>query len=256
MPTNPDEMTANPDVVVIGPADVRAVAGTSRPTVETVVEIDGFALCRTRLDGASPWHHHGERTAYGVVLDGRGRIEFGPDEAASVDVRPGEFFIVPPGAVHREVATDDGQVALVGVAGEGPLVVDTARPRRRPSVRPRVAGDDDLVPAGTLQNVTRLTPFPDSPVQQVRGHATGAVESSWHHHGDNHVFGYVVAGEGYVQWGTGPGERALVGTGEWFHLSPGVVHRDVNPSDADQHYLLWLVGSEPRTVPVDGPDGS
>lgn len=256
MPTNPDETTTNPDVEVIGPADVRAVAGMSRPTVETVVEIDGVALCRTRLNGASPWHHHGERTAYGVVLDGRGRIEFGPDEAASVNVRPGEFFVVPPRVVHREVATDDAQVALVGFAGEGPLVVDATRPRQRPSVRPRVAGGDDLVPAGTLQNVTRLSPFPDSPVQQVRGHAPGAVESSWHHHGDNHVFGYVVAGEGYMEWGTGPGERALVGTGAWFHLSPQVVHRDVNPSDADQRYLLWLVGSEPRTVPVDGPDES
>ncbi|WP_318568062.1 cupin domain-containing protein [Salinigranum marinum] len=171
-------MTGNSDVVVIGPADVRAVAGTSRPTVETVVESDGFALCRTRLAGTSSWHHHGERTAYGVVLDGRGRIEFGPDPGESVDVGPGEFFVVPPGVVHREVATDDAQAALVGFAGEGPLVVDAARPRRRPSVRPRVAGDDDLSSAGTLQNVTRLTPFPDSPVQQVRGHAAGAVESS------------------------------------------------------------------------------
>ena len=48
------------------------------------------------------------------------------------------------------------------------------------------------------------------------------------------------------------GYGALVRAGEWFHLSPGVVHRDVNPRDADQRYLLWLTGSEPRTVPAAG----
>jgi hypothetical protein len=28
----------------------------------------------------------------------------------------------------------------------------------------------------------------------------------------------------------------------------------VNPSAVEQEYLLWLVGSDPRTVFVDGPD--
>jgi uncharacterized RmlC-like cupin family protein len=252
--TRPGEAAVNPGVWVVGPADLRPGEVTSRPATESVFAIDGFDLCRARLDGeSSPWHHHGDRTVYGVVLDGRGRIEFGVGGTDSIAVGPGAFFRVPPGVVHREVA-DGTQVALVGFAGEGPLVVEVDAPDTAPSARPAVAGDDDLVPAGWLANVTRLMPFPDAPVQQVRGHAAGDVASSWHHHGDNHVFGYVLGGEGYTEWGTGPNERAHVREGEWFHTAPGVVHRDVNPSAAEQEYLLWLVGSDPRTVVVDGPD--
>jgi quercetin dioxygenase-like cupin family protein len=90
-------------------------------------------------------------------------------------------------------------------------------------------------------------------VELCRTRLWPGASSGWHHRGDTHVFGYVVEGEGYVEWGTGPDDRALVRAGEWFHLSPGVVHRDVNPRDADQRYLLWLTGSEPRTVPAAGP---
>jgi uncharacterized RmlC-like cupin family protein len=221
----------------------------------TVFAVEGFDLCRTRLspDASSGWHHHGGHTVYGTVLDGRARLEFGPGKADAFEVGPGDFFLIPAAVVHREASDEEAQVALVGYAGEGPLVVDADPPERLPAVRPRVAGDADLVPTGMLKGLARLTPFPDAAVQQVRGHAAGAVESNWHHHGDNHVFGYVVEGEGYMEWGTGPGDRALVRTGECFHLPPGVVHRDVNPHDADQRYLLWLTGSEPRTVPVEGP---
>jgi uncharacterized RmlC-like cupin family protein len=279
MITDRGDSAVGPGVSVVGPAKVRVVEGTSRPTVEVVFDVDGFTLCRTRLDGgASAWHHHGNRTAYGVVLAGRGRIEWGPDGADGHDVGPDEFFVLPPAVVHREVVTGSGPlVALVGFASgtgvgsgtdprsgsgtdesdDGALVVDADPPVAGEDLTPppglRVAGTDDLVPAGWLANVTRLMPFPDAAVQQVRGHAAGDVESNWHHHGDNHVFGHVLAGEGYMQWGADPDERELVGQGEWFHLEPGVVHRDVNPSDADQHYLLWLTGSEPRTVTVEGP---
>jgi uncharacterized RmlC-like cupin family protein len=249
-------MATNPGVSV-GRASALESTERDGPTTESLVTVAGFELCRTRLrpSASSGWHHHGDHAVYGVVLAGRGRIEFGPGAADALAVGPGDFFSVPAAVVHREGAGREGQVALVGVAGTGPRVVDAAPPDRPPAVRPFVAGEGDLVPAGTLANLTRLTPFPDAAVQQVRGHAAGAVASNWHHHGDNHVFGYVVEGEGYIEWGTGPDDRALVRTGEWFHLPPGVVHRDVNPRDADQRYLLWLTGSEPRTVPVEGPPG-
>jgi uncharacterized RmlC-like cupin family protein len=250
-------MATNPGVSVVGPNRVNGAEQWTQPTVESIFAIDGFELCRTRLSpgAASGWHHHGEHTTYGVVLDGRARLEFAPGTAGSVELAPGDFFVVPAAVVHREVATDQAQISLVGFAGAGPLVLDADPPEVVPAVRPRVAGDDDLVPAGVLKNLTRLTPFPDAAVQQVRGHATAAVESNWHHHGDNHVFGYVVEGEGYMEWGAGPGDRALVQTGECFHLEPYVVHRDVNPRDSDQRYVLWLTGSEPRTVPVEGLPG-
>ncbi|WP_109745701.1 cupin domain-containing protein [Salinigranum rubrum] len=250
-------MATNPGVSVVGASVPSGAESDGQPTTEALCSVDGFELCRTRLSpgASSGWHHHGEHTVYGVVLDGRARLEFGPGDADGFEVGPGDFFRIPATVVHREVSDEEAQVALVGFAGAGPLVVDADSPEGPPAAHPRVAGDADLVPTGMLKGLTRLTPFPDAAVQQVRGHAAGAVESNWHHHGDNHVFGYVVEGEGYMEWGTGPDDRALVRAGECFHLSPEVVHRDVNPRDADQRYLLWLTGSEPRTVPAAVPEG-
>ena len=256
-------MATNPGVSVVGASEPSRPSGPSgaewdgQPTTETLFAVEGFELCRTRLspETTSGWHHHGGHTVYGVALDGRTRLEFGPGDTDVFEVGLGDFFVVPAAVVHREVSDGAAQVALVGFAGAGPLVVDADPPEQPPAVRPRIARDADLVPTGMLKNLTRLTPFPDAAVQQVRGHAAGAVESNWHHHGDNHVFGYVVEGEGYMEWGTGPNDRALVQAGECFHLSPELVHRDVNPRDADQRYLLWLTGSEPRTVPVEETPG-
>ncbi|WP_101294539.1 cupin domain-containing protein [Halegenticoccus soli] len=254
-------MTGDPDVSVVGPGDVESrAASVAGRTRETVFEADEALLARIRLPGGgeSEWHAHGEREAYGVVVEGRARIEYGPDRADAIDVGVGEFFRVPAGVVHRDAnPSDDECVALVAFVGPGDGAVDVAAeepPSEASHPAPRAAGEDDLVPTARLKNLTRLTPFPDAPVQQVRGHASGRVESDWHHHGDNDVFGHVLAGEGYVEWGPGPDERKLARAGEFFRVPAGVVHRDVNPSDDEQEYVLWLTGSEPRTVRVDGPE--
>ncbi|MFB6176305.1 MAG: hypothetical protein ABEI99_04020, partial [Halobaculum sp.] len=107
----------------------------------------------------------------------------------------------------------------------------------------RVADRSDLVPASELSSVNRETPFPDASIRMVRGHSDG----------DNHVFGYVLHGDGFVEWGTGEGERKFVGTEECFHIPAGFVHRDRSSSDGRQEYVLWLTGGDPRTVHVDGP---
>lgn len=243
--------------------DVTVTAIDDLPPSETptdlpwqpVVRTDDVLLVRVdAADEASGWHSHGERDAYGVVLEGRLRVEYGADGESAVAAGPGEFVHVPAGTVHRDAADGDC-VALVALAGAGDPLVEADGPAdaAQRDREPRVAGEDDLVEASSLANLTRLTPFPDADVRQVRGHADGRVESDWHHHGDNDVFGYVRRGEGYVDLGPGEDERVRVRAGELFHLPAGVVHRDVNPSDEEQDYVLWLAGSDPRTVPVDGP---
>jgi len=273
-------MTTNPGIEVVEADDLESRASALGPTVEQVFETDEVLLVRYRLaSGATGWHTHGERDAYGVVLDGRGRLEYGPDGAAAVEIGSGEFFHVPAGVVHRTVdiggedgdtngdedgddangddANGDGaSVGIVALVGPGEPVVEVDGPAGEAAsdAKPRVAGEDDLVPTSPLANLTRLPPFPDAGVPQVRGHAAARIESEWHHHGDNHVFGYVMNGEGYMEWGRGEGERKLASAGEFFHVPAGVVHRDVNPSDDEQDYLLWLTGSDPRTVNVGGQD--
>lgn len=247
---------SDPDIGVVGPDLEPFEPSPPNRTWDAAFETGDALLVRTRLDGdASGWHTHGDRSAYGAVREGRLRIEYGPD-GEHVVAGPGEFFRIPAGVVHRGTDPEDSApVALVALVGAGDVVVDAdGPPAAPPDPAPDAAGEDDLVPTAPLANLTRLAPFPDAPVQQVRGHADGRVESEWHHHGDNDVFGYVIDGEGYVEWGTEAEERKLVGTGQFFHVPAGVVHRDVNPSDDEQDYLLWLAGSEPRTVGADAPE--
>lgn len=56
------------------------------------------------------------------------------------------------------------------------------------------------------------------------------------HHGDNDV----LSGGRYVEWGPseGEGERVLARVGGFFRVPAGVGHRDVNPSDDEQDYVL------------------
>ncbi|WP_267640519.1 cupin domain-containing protein [Haloarchaeobius amylolyticus] len=216
----------------------------------TVFETGDVALTRTRLapGEATDWDTRGDRDAYGYVLAGQLRLvttDGGEDAVAAA----AGAFVHAPAAVGRWVENPGPDELVVLTA-----FVESARAQSAAS--PRVAGPDDLVPTAPLKNLTRLMPFPEAPVQQVRGHAEGRIESDWHHHGDNDVFGYVVAGEGYVEWGTGPDDRALARAGECFHVPAGLVHRDVNPSDDEQDYVLWLTGSDPRVVRVDGPESA
>ncbi|WP_435319236.1 cupin domain-containing protein [Haloarchaeobius sp. TZWSO28] len=239
------------------------LAGDQHPdstrTVTTIFDTDGVTLSRTTLaPGATTgWHTHGDRDAYGYVLAGRLELAFGPDGGETMAATDGDFFHLPAGLVHRTTNPGASElVVLVAFIGSGPTRVPVDGPRAAdPTHQPRVAGADDLVPTAPLKNLTRLMPFPDADVQQVRGHAAGRIESDWHHHGDNDVFGVVLGGEGYVEYGTGPDDRALARAGECFHIPSGLVHRDVNPSDAEQDYVLWLTGSDPRVVHVDEPTG-
>lgn len=257
-------MTSDPGIEVVGENDLDERASALGPATGRIFETDDALLVRFRLErGGTDWHTHGDRDAYGVVLTGNARLEYGSADADGVDVAGGEFFHVPSGLVHRAVNTsgDNEPRAVVGIValagpGEPVVAVDAHGDGGHTSTagrNPRVAGPEELVATASLANLTRMTPFPDADVQQVRGHADGRIESEWHHHGDNHVFGYVIEGEGYVEWGTGEGERKLASAGQFFHVPPGVVHRDVNPSDDEQDYLLWLTGSEPRTIHVDEP---
>ncbi len=47
-------------------------------------------------------HHHGEAETGGYVLNGHGRIYFGPGYADFVDMQEGDFVFVPPHMPHVE----------------------------------------------------------------------------------------------------------------------------------------------------------
>lgn len=261
--------TADRGVIVVGAGGAVASSPTAGSRRAVAIAAGDALLVRETIDGdaATDWHTH-VREAYGAVLDGRLRVEYddegggdgeedGDDERLAVEVERDGYVRIPAGLRHREVAPDGPVELLVAYVPDRPTSTtapDPAVPRPE-SDRPQIQVVDEsaLVPADELAGLTRLTPFPDAPVRLIRGHADGRVTSPWHHHGDNDVLGHVLAGSGYTEWGPDAEDRVLARASDSFLIPAGVVHRDRNPDDDPQEYLVWLLGSTPRTIPVDGP---
>ncbi len=80
--------------------------------------------------GSTGWHHHGSNTTVFHMLSGFLTIEHGDGPIATATAEPGDFVVVPPGVVHREIVSDDGDVEAVVIRygdGKGPLVVEVDR---------------------------------------------------------------------------------------------------------------------------------
>ena len=84
---------------------------------------------RNDAGDVSDWHHHAANETYVYVSRGSVTIEFGPAGAESVLARAGDFLIVPPHTIHRELTGNDVDLEafVVRVGGE-PEHVDVEGP--------------------------------------------------------------------------------------------------------------------------------
>jgi uncharacterized RmlC-like cupin family protein len=84
---------------------------------------------RTEVGMVSGWHHHGEYETVVYVLSGALKMEFGPNGSNAVEARPGDFVLVPKGAVHRESNPSTVPAGIILVrAGSGESTVNVGRP--------------------------------------------------------------------------------------------------------------------------------
>lgn len=119
------------EVRVLAHSDLRDATGT--PGIHRQVAAEGddywFGHVDTDPDTLSGWHHHGKMITIGYVLKGRTRFEFGPGGRDTIEAEAGEYFVVPPGLVHREGNLTDqpGEIVLARV-GEGPPVFPVEGP--------------------------------------------------------------------------------------------------------------------------------
>jgi len=109
------------------------VSGPLTPgmTRKTAVAEEKVWMGEVRTDGGamSGWHHHGEHTTYGYIIEGKARVEFGTGGSASLEGSAGDFFVVPPHTVHREGNPGvEEQVLAVIRIGEGPPVINVDGP--------------------------------------------------------------------------------------------------------------------------------
>lgn len=257
MRPSPQPEAMNDDIRVADPADVEPTEPVAGLAERTAFDAGDRRLLFLRVDSESSWHRR-SGTVYGWVRAGRGRVAYGAD-GESAEVEAGDFLRVPAD-VDRRYDADDGADALeVLAAVDGDADASRVDSPFDPDADDRgdvsVVGPDGLVPTVESPNLTRETPFPDADdgVLPMRVRAAGGAAAGWHHHADNVYFGYAVDGPSETEYGPDGDRVARIEAGECFHVPPGLVHRDTNPSDEAHTGIIWLCGGEPWVVNVDGP---
>ena len=113
---------------------------------------------------------------------------------------------------------------------------------------------DGLTQAPGYPGIVREIAFATGRAMLVRARSEGRAATGWHHHGDREVLGYLVRGRARFEFGAGGSESADVEESGFFHVPAGLVHRDVNPGDEPQEFVLVFAGTGPLVVDVDGPE--
>lgn len=87
-----------------------------------------------------------------------------------------------------------------------------------------------------------------------RTRVAGGAMSGWHHHGQRHLYGFMEAGRMRLEYGPRRADAVVVRRGDFFHIPPRLVHRDLNP-DRDQEIAVVniLVGKGDPVINVEGP---
>ena len=80
----------------------------------TVGQFNGHDLMVTKLKGPFVWHRHEDTDDFFLVLKGRIRIEL---RDGSVELGPGELYVVPKGVEHRPVADEEANILLIEPSG-------------------------------------------------------------------------------------------------------------------------------------------
>lgn len=76
---------------------------------KVVGELNGQHVKLVKFQGEFVWHHHDAEDEMFLVVDGRFRMEF---RDRSMEIKAGEFVVVPRGMEHRPVADSEVSVML------------------------------------------------------------------------------------------------------------------------------------------------
>ena len=80
----------------------------------TVGTFNGHDLMVVKLNGPFTWHRHDDTDDFFLVLQGRLRIEL---RDRTMELGPGEIFVVPQGVEHRPVADEEVHLLLIEPTG-------------------------------------------------------------------------------------------------------------------------------------------
>jgi mannose-6-phosphate isomerase-like protein (cupin superfamily) len=88
----------------------RAAALTELWSPRVIAEVDDFYVKVAKVHGTFTWHSHEHEDELFYILRGRLRIEM---EDRTVELGPGELFVVPKGTRHNPVAIEECQLMLL-----------------------------------------------------------------------------------------------------------------------------------------------
>ena len=79
----------------------------------------------------------------------------------------------------------------------------------------------------------------------------GGSVGGWHHHGDHETYTYVAAGRARFEWGAHGQESSELLAGDFAHIPPRTVHREINSGPEANLLIVFRKGSGPTLVNVD-----
>jgi uncharacterized RmlC-like cupin family protein len=104
--------------------------------------------------------------------------------------------------------------------------------------------------------ILREKAFEAEGVLVSRSTVAGAVVSAWHHHGARDLYGFLISGRLRLEFGRKGEDAVDLDPGDFFHIPPRLVHRDVNLSKRRKLLVAnILIGRGPPLINMDGPDG-
>jgi uncharacterized RmlC-like cupin family protein len=119
-----------------------------------------------------------------------------------------------------------------------------------------VARRAELGAGYSTEGIIRKKAFESENIIFSQSQVLPGVVSGWHHHGTHHLYGYIVSGRLQLEYGSEGEKKANLNPGDFFHVPPNLVHRDVNPNmDRDLFVVNILVGTGPAVMNVDSPTG-
>ena len=115
--------------------------------------------------------------------------------------------------------------------------------------------NSDLMESPSTPGITRQLAFQEDHLRVLRAQSEPGVTSGWHHHGDYDVYGFVASSSARFENGPGGRDSVPLETGDFFHVPPHTVHREINPSAVEKNeVILFLRGSGELVVNVDRPE--
>lgn len=79
-----------------------------------LTQFDNYHIKAAKMKGEFIWHHHDNADELFIVISGILTIHF---RDSTVDLHPGECFVVPKGVVHKTVALEETHVLFIEPEG-------------------------------------------------------------------------------------------------------------------------------------------